>query len=354
MIVKYLLPLAALGLLGFAVYHVQHSPAWKPLSRPPVQPQEADFTPALVALGIVEAGSNNLAVAAPQPGILAEVLVQVGQVVEAGQELFRLDDRALEAEERLRAARLTTAQAQLARLEQMPRPEQLPASAARIRAAQAQLAAQKAALKQAVELFERKLLGDHELEQRRQALKAAEEQLEAAEADDRLLKSGAWEADKAVARAQVEEARALVGQIKIERQRLRVKAPIAGTVLQVNVRPGEAVPMRPDVPPVVLGNIETLHVRVDLEEQQIPRFRPNAPAQACPRGQTARKYPLKFVRIEPLVVPRRTLSGDSGERSDTRVLPVIYRLEKGAGELHVGQQMEVFIEADAEEDKGAR
>ncbi len=184
---------------------------------------------------------------------------------------------------------------------------------------------------------------------------AAQGQLALAEAGDRLLRAGSWEADREVARAQCEESRALVAQAQVELDRLTVKAPIAGTVLQVNVRVGEACPQQPDRPPVVLGDLSTLHVRVELEEQQIARFRslgsgepgvsaPGVLVEATPRGQRDLRYRLKLVRIEPLVVPRRIPTGDIGERSDVRVLPVIYRLEEKSSALYVGQQMEVFIE----------
>lgn len=46
-----------------------------------------------------------------------------------------------------------------------------------------------------------------------------------------------------------------------------------------------------------------------------------------------------------MVVPKRSLSGDSTERVDTRVLQVIYRVLDDSVPLFVGQQMDVFIEA---------
>jgi multidrug resistance efflux pump len=340
----YLLPLAAASLLSFAVYHVYHSPAWKPLAAPPSPPVQATLPSALAAVGVVEAGSQNVAVAAPQPGVVAAVMVNPGQVVSKGEVLFRLDGRSLEAELQLRLARLATAQAQLARLAKLPRAEQLPVSEARIQEARAQLLAHEAELRHAQGLYAQKLLGDNEFEQRRQAVEAARGQVALAEAEDHLLRAGTSQADRDVARAQCDEAQALVAQAHIELDRLSVKAPIDGTVLQVNVRVGEAVPGRLDLAPVVLGDLRDLHVRVELEEELLPRFRADAPAEASPRGQPSVHIPLKLVRIEPLVVPKRTPSGTIGERSDVRVLPVIYQLEAGSGELYVGQQMDVFIE----------
>jgi HlyD family secretion protein len=53
---------------------------------------------------------------------------------------------------------------------------------------------------------------------------------------------------------------------------------------------------------------------------------------------------LTFYRIEPYVIPKKSLTGDSTERVDTRVLQVLYTFEPGEKPIYVGQQMDVFIE----------
>jgi HlyD family secretion protein len=63
------------------------------------------------------------------------------------------------------------------------------------------------------------------------------------------------------------------------------------------------------------------------------------------RGNAELKASLKFVRFEPFIVPKRSLTGDSTERVDTRVLQVIYRVERDDAMLFVGQQLDVFIDA---------
>ena len=45
-------------------------------------------------------------------------------------------------------------------------------------------------------------------------------------------------------------------------------------------------------------------------------------------------------------MPKRSLTGDSTERVDTRVLQVIYRFDPAGAALFVGQQVDVFIRAD--------
>lgn len=48
--------------------------------------------------------------------------------------------------------------------------------------------------------------------------------------------------------------------------------------------------------------------------------------------------------MEPYVVPKRSLTGDSSERVDTRVLQVIYEFNRPQFPIYVGQQVDVFIE----------
>src|SRR2546427_8543772 len=94
-----------------------------------------------------------------------------------------------------------------------------------------------------------------------------------------------------------------------------------------------------------VGIIGFSHVRVDVDEHEAWRVRPEAKATAAVRGNAERKTPLTFVRFEPFVLPKKSLTGDSTERVDTRVLQVIYRVEDDTLPLFVGQQTDVFIDA---------
>jgi HlyD family secretion protein len=127
---------------------------------------------------------------------------------------------------------------------------------------------------------------------------------------------------------------------------LVARAPIDGTVLQVNIRAGEFAPAGVmSTALVVMGSIGTLHVRIDIDEADIPRFRPGAKAWASPRGAARLDIPLGFVRVDPLVVPKRALTGAGTERVDTRVLRVIYAFDPRDLPIYPGQQVDVFIAA---------
>jgi len=46
--------------------------------------------------------------------------------------------------------------------------------------------------------------------------------------------------------------------------------------------------------------------------------------------------------------PKKSLTGDSTERVDTRVLQAIYRFTDRHGLFYVGQQMDIFIDASTQ------
>jgi multidrug efflux pump subunit AcrA (membrane-fusion protein) len=173
-----------------------------------------------------------------------------------------------------------------------------------------------------------------------------------AKAEFELRQQGAWKFDKIVSRTAVEQAESQVRQVETEIERLTICSQAEGEVLQVNLRPGEFVGAPPGQPLVIVGDIGKLHVRVDVDEYDIPRFRANAAAKASLKGQSKEQFPLTFVRIEPFVVPKKSLTGENTERVDTRVLPVIYHIHAGGRQLFVGQQLDVYIEAETSEPSG--
>jgi hypothetical protein len=64
------------------------------------------------------------------------------------------------------------------------------------------------------------------------------------------------------------------------------------------------------------------------------------------RGNRELRFPLTFVRVEPYVLPKRSLTGERTERIDTRVLEVIYSFDPDNKPVFIGQQVDVFVKAE--------
>jgi HlyD family secretion protein len=339
------LPMLAVVAFSFMSWHLAKSHQATPEVEPPVAPSRNPFADTIAGAGLVEPRSENIKVAAVVPGTVASVCVRVGQQVEVGEVLFRLDDRQRQADLRVQQAALAEAEANLRRAQQAPRAEDLPPSAARLEKARAELAAQKDLWDRAKELVARKVLSQEEFFQRQQAYLAAKANYTQVEAEDDRLRSGTWTADLTILEAQVGRAQSLLQQAEVELDRLQIRAPIDGTVLKVDVRPGEYVGTPPGQTLLVLGEIGQLHVRVDIDEQDLPRFRPGLPGIGYVRGDANSPITLTFVRVEPYAEPKKSLTNAGNERVDTRVLQVVYALENPASVVYVGQQLDVFLDA---------
>ena len=362
---KWLLPLFAVCMLVFAIYHVVQAQQKPPKPPPPVEPARTPFGRTVAGAGIIEARSQNIAVGSALPGLVMKVWAPeelslparpgmmpwealIGQQVKEGDPLFRVDDRQLKAMLAFHEANLASAQANLAKLEQMPRKEELDVSKAKKDVAKATLDLQRDLAERDAKLVGSGSVSEEEYRQRRLSQMIAQRQLLQAESDYTLTKNGAWEPDKAIARAAVKLAEAQILQDKTDLDRAIVRAPVDGVVLQVNVRPGEFVGANPGQALVLLGAVtDCVNVRVDIDEHDIPRFKPGAPAVASLRGAPDKKYPLTFVRVEPYVIPKKSLTGDNTERVDTRVLQVLYSLKRTDKPIYVGQQLDVFIDVGA-------
>jgi len=267
--------------------------------------------------------------------------------VKAGDPLFKLDDRQLNADLAVRKAAVDAARADLIRLKSQPRKEELPIYEATVNEAEANLASAEDELRRSQRLEARGpgVVTEQELVNRRETRDMAKARLAKAKADLALWRAGAWQPAIDVAAAAVRQAEAQVASVEEEIDRTVVKALVDGEVLQVNVHPGEFVGTPNPEPLIVLGNVQKLHVRVDIDEHDIPRFVPGAPAEAVLKGNSGLKFPLRFVRVEPYVIPKRSLTGQNTERVDTRVLQAIYALDPTDKPLYVGQQVEVYIDA---------
>jgi len=342
----FLLPVLAVAGLSFGVYTVVQGAKEITPAQPIAEPTKAPYDVFVAGCGLIEASSENISVGAVVPGVVSEVLVSVGSQVNAGDPLFKLDDRSLQAELAVRRTALQVAQVQLERLQSQPRPEDVPPAEARVKEADASLADLKNQLAMRESVTDRRAISEQELQQARYAVTAGEAKYKEALAELNRLKSGAWKQDIEVSQAEVLAAEAQAQAVEAEIERLTVRAPIAGQVLQVKIRAGEYAQVGPLATPLMLlGNVATLHVRVDIDENEAWRVQQGAPAVAYARGNRNIQTNMEFVRFEPYVIPKHSLTGDSAERVDTRVLQVIYRFKPETLPLFVGQQMDVFIKA---------
>lgn len=257
------------------------------VKEPSVNPYERTIS----ASGIVEATDKNIFIGVPEDGLVEKMFVTVWDKVKKGQPLYQLDTRLLQAQLISERASVKVSEATLHRLEDQ--------------------------LSRLKSILDPRAVSIEELKTK--------------------------ECDVMVAKAQLDVALANVSQTQTMVQRLIVKAPKDGVILQNNIREGEHVSRITTT--MILGDLEHLQVRADIDEQNAGFFNKDGKATAYPKNNTLISIPLKFVRVEPYVLPKISLTGATGERVDTRVLQVVYSFDQPENyHIYVGQQVDLFIE----------
>lgn len=342
---KAIIPTLAVGALAYAVYATG---VMRPrvVSEPPLStPPERAFSHAVAAVGLVEPASELVAIAPRVPGWIKAVHVAAGQAVKAGDPLFTLDDTDLRAELALREHAVHVAEAQLARLKAMPRPEDIPIARAAVEKAKADRQDALDKLERIEALADRKAASEEDRTQRRQAFARDDAEVTIRQTELDKLLAGAWKEDIAVAESQVSMARSAVALTQADIDRLTTRSPIDAIVLRLTARAGQYASAGVlEEPLATLGSDGPLHIRADVNEQDVARVTADAKAVAMVRGDASSKIPLQFVRVEPLVTPKRALSGFAQERVDTRVMQIIFKMEPTSNPILVGQQVDIYIE----------
>src|SRR5579859_4911529 len=291
---RYLLPfLAAIGFVA-AITVVFLGNEAPPAAPAPLPSARAPYDSYVAGTGLIEASTGNITIGTPVSGIVDAIYVKWGDWVTTGKPLFKLEARDLSA--------------------------QLEVANAKVMEAEATLAKNKNLLKVAEGL-------------------TSGSSISAVDLANRRFDVGISEAALTVAKAQAD-------QIEADIERKIIRAPVDGRVLQINIHLGEFAQSGVMFPPLMLfGDDRRLYVRVDVDETDAWRVEPTAPALAYVPGNPQLKTPLRFERIESYVVPKMSLTGASTERTDTRVLQVIYSFDHGTLPVYIGQRMNVFIKA---------
>lgn len=286
---------ACLGIAS-TLWVIQRGQTVPPKKPPAISPAEKPYQNTVVASGLIESMGDNISIGSPSEGIVQEVYVTAGQQVNKGEPLFTLDSRELIAELHIAKARETVAQAESKRVHD-------------------QLALMRS-VKNARALSQTELLSK--------------------------------ENEAYVASALLEQMTREREKIEILLDRLTVRAPIDGMVLQNHVHVGEYLSSHAlDHPPMLIGNTRRFQIRVDVDEHNASHLADCTKAIAYPKNRSDYPIQLTLVRIEPALVPKISLTGSSREKVDTRVLQLIYAFEPPQDiSLYVGQQVDVFIKRD--------
>lgn len=267
------------------------APSPQPISK--ISPPQKPYPKGIAASGIIEAKGENFSIGSPENGIVQEIYKEVWDNVKKGDPLFKIDTRELEAELKVAEAKEEIARAESNRID-----DQL----SRLRS-----------------IKNSRAISQEELRSK--------------------------ENEAVVANAKLEQMKREKEKIAVLLDRLMIRSPIDGIVIQKNIKVGEYLLAASPPPPFILGDMSKFQVRVDIDEQNAARLMPQAAGMAYPKNRQDYPIPLSFVRIDPYIIPKVSLTGSSKEKVDTRVLQAIYTFDPPHDlPLYIGQQVDVYLD----------
>lgn len=280
--------------------------------------------------GVVEPAQHETKVAAEVPGRIEQLMVGEGDFVRAGAELVRLASASETAALAAAEAELAAAKVDYMRVTRGQRHEDIDAAIADAEAAQSRSELSSGVLLRNEQLAKDGAVTADELDRLRRQAAADRSLFRLSDARRRAAVTGSRKEDILAARARFQAAAARRTQAQAVLNRLTVRAPIAGEILQIKYRVGEYYsPGNPD-PLLTLGDTRQLRVRMDVDERDIGKIELGAAAFVVADAFPGEKFSGKILQVGRRMGRKNVRTDDPTERIDTKILEVIIDLGRPA------------------------
>lgn len=294
--------------------------------------------------GVVEPADREVRIAAQVSAVVSKVLVKEGDHVKAGQVLLTLNSGVEQAALAAAEADAAAERANSERAQRGLRVEDRDAISAEADAARSRADLSQGVLARTERLAQGGAVTSEELDRARRQSQVDQATFKATEARLRAAAAGSRAEDVAFARARVLAAEARVQQARATVERLTIRAPQDGEVLQVKIRQGELYSFQGTEPLMLLGDTRRLRVRMDVDERDIARVAQGSSAYVMADAFGSRRFSGTVVEVGRRFGRKNIRTDDPTERNDTKVLEVVLELE-GEQPLVVGQRVTSFITA---------
>ena len=297
-----------------------------------------------VAPGRVEPLSGVIRVAVPVMSVIGGVLVRANDRVFAGEALIQLVDPEVRA-------RLVAAEAQVALRRRVRNKESAASGAAPRRRAEDAVADAEKAVSEARSLVDKVALErragrslDSEVDAARSGLTRAQDRLTQQKAELRRIEADAPLPTLAEGQLNIARSELLAAQAAVDK--MIIRAPIDGRILQVNGKPGELASPSTPQPLVLLGNVSALRVRTEVDERDIEKIKLGQAVLVRPAAFRGREIAGTVSFIAPLVEAGRNNSPGQRNMTDVDVVEVLVDLGE-PGPLAVGMKVDVYFRPDS-------
>jgi HlyD family secretion protein len=299
-----------------------------------------DKTWQAVAPGRVEPKSGETRITPVAAGVVAEVLVKVNDKVFPAEPLIRLNDDELRA-------RLAAAEAQVKIRLRARNDERASGKAAdRRRAedalndAEHEVVDARAALDTAAAARRAGRGSEADLTNARRALSVAEDLVKARTSALRSAEDDAPLPREADAQLSIARAERAVARVALDK--MTIRAPIAGTVLQINIKPGETAIPSATQPLLVIGDVSALRVRAELDDRDLGMIKVGQSVVVRMPAFPGRDMSGKVASIAPIVGPASRAARGTRNPTDVDIVEVMIDLTD-VGPLASGMQVDVYF-----------
>jgi HlyD family secretion protein len=298
----------------------------------------------LVAPGRVEPVHDPVQLAFEAQGRIAEIAVDEGDTVHAGQVLARLDDRLARARVAAAEAGLAQAKARYLLARRGPRSEDV--AAARAEADAAAASAQHRGTEQArsERLGKAGAVATAVVDADDAAARIATAQAAAATARYQSLARGTRSEQVEEALAAIQLAQAELDGAKVALDQTVLTAPTDGVILRRTGEVGALVTLMTPSPVLAMADLGKLEIRAEVDEADVAAITLGQAAYATADAFGDRKFPVKVSRVTHELGRKTVRDDDPRARVDTRVLEVIAQFD-GAPDvaLPLGLRMQVHV-----------
>ena len=330
--------IVVIAAINYGLLAARHQPA-------PAAVSPSEHRGAVVAgPGRVEALSEEIRVSSQVGGRLQAVLVDENDRVTAGQVMAVIENADYRARVASAEASLKLREAEALRTHNGAREQERQDAAAALREAEAVLANANLDMARRRDLFQQVVISRAELDDSEKQLNVAQARVDSARERLSLVDAGSREEDLARADADVALARAALDEARAMLEKTVVRAPIDGVVLRRHHRAGESVSTQFDSPIVTLADRSRVRVRVDVDEADVARLREGQSAYVTADAFGDRRFAGRIVRVGQVLGRKNVRTDEPTERVDTKILETLIELTDG-GDLPLGLRVQAFINA---------
>jgi multidrug resistance efflux pump len=283
------------------------------------------------------------------PGRVVEVKVREGQVLKAGEVLFRMDDRTQRKDVERAEAAVSLAGMGVTKAVNDADEH---AKAVQVQSQAVEVARRNVEVAQLAARRKRKAANDGGLV--KEEAEAAELLAKTAEAtvkleEDKLEALKARAENLALARkraeAEVADAKLLLDKAKLACDECVVKAPTDGSVLRLAVQVGDLLPPEAKSPPVVFCPAEQRIIRAEVEQEWAGRVQDGmiATIEDETSSSNGPTWKGKVVRCGDWMAHRRSILPDPAQFHDVRTLECIIALDPDQPRLRIGQRVRIAL-----------